>query len=118
MRSRMWKPGQSGNPAGHSGEYGAAMKLARTAAPKAVSRLIELIDSADERVAVVASNAILDRAFGKPAPAKEEKDAMQVRLANMTREERLQFMQELLERTRHYLPAAPKRRRLSSGSAT
>jgi len=48
---------------------------------------------------------------------KEEKEGMEARLASMTREQRLQFMQELLERTRHYLPTAPKRRRLSSQSA-
>lgn len=29
MRSRMWKPGQSGNPTGYSGAYGEAIKLAR-----------------------------------------------------------------------------------------
>jgi hypothetical protein len=92
-------------------------KLARAAAPKAVDRLIELIDSADERVAAVACNAILDRAFGKPGPVKEEKDDFKARLGNMTREERLALMQTMLERVRQYLPAAPKQRRLSSQSA-
>jgi hypothetical protein len=57
----------------HSGTYGEAVKLARAAAPKALDRLIELIDSADERVAVVASNAVLDRAFGKPKIVEEER---------------------------------------------
>jgi hypothetical protein len=112
-----WRPGQSGNPSGHSGEYGEAMKLARAAAPKALDRLIELIDSTDERVAVVASNGVLDRAFGKPGPAKEEKDDFKARLGNMTREERLEFMQTMLERVQQYLPAAQKQRRLSSLSA-
>jgi hypothetical protein len=46
-----WKRGQSGNPSGHSGEYGQAMRLARQAAPYAVHRLIALMDSEDERVA-------------------------------------------------------------------
>jgi hypothetical protein len=77
-----------------------------------VSRLIELIDSEDERVAVVASNAILDRAFGKPGPAKEEKDDMRSRLASMTREERLTEMQRLLESVNNFLPAAQKQRRI------
>jgi hypothetical protein len=64
MRGRMWKPGQrGGTPTGHCGEYGTAMKLAREAAPDAVRRLIELMNSEDERVAVVACNSILDRAF-------------------------------------------------------
>jgi hypothetical protein len=118
MRGRMWKPGQSGNPTGHCGEYGAAMKLAQEAAPDAVRRLIELMNSEDERVAAVACNAILDRAFGKPGPTKEEKDDLEARLANMTREERLAELRRLLEPMRQYLPAAQTRRRRSSLSAT
>jgi hypothetical protein len=82
-----------------------------------VNRLIELIDSADERVAVVASNAILDRAFGKPGPVQEEKDDFKARLGNMSREERLALMQTMLERVGQYLPAVRKQRRLSSQSA-
>jgi hypothetical protein len=42
------------------------MMLARQAAPDAVRRLIELMRSEDERVASVACNAVLERAFGKP----------------------------------------------------
>jgi hypothetical protein len=114
LAANRWRPGQSGNPSGHSGEYGQAMKLARQAAPYAVHRLIALMDSEDERVAAVACNAILDRAFGKPGPAKEEKDDMEARLANMTREERLAEMQRLLETVQQYSSAAPKQRRLSS----
>jgi hypothetical protein len=117
LAANLWRPGQSGNPSGHSGEYGAAIKLAKQAAPYAVSRLIELMDSEDERVAAVACNSILDRAFGKPGPAKDEKDDFEARLGNMTREERLAEMQRLLEPMQRYLPTAPKRR-LSSQSTT
>ena len=112
----MWKPGESGNPTGYSGAYGEAVRLARQAAPYAVCRLIELMDSEDERVAAVACNAILDRGLGKPGPAKEEKDGMEARLADMTREERLALMRDMLERVRQYLPAAPKQRRLSQSA--
>jgi hypothetical protein len=104
-------------PSGHSGEYGQAVRLARQAAPYAVHRLIQLMDSEDPRVATVACNAILDRGLGKPGPVKEEKDDLEARLANMTREERLALMQTMLERVRQYLPAAQKQRRLSSQSA-
>jgi hypothetical protein len=93
------------------------MRLARQAAPYAVHRLIALMDSEDERVAAVACNAILDRAFGRPGPVQEEKDDFKARLANMTREERLALMQTLLERVQQYLPAAQKQRRLSTQSA-
>jgi hypothetical protein len=113
LAANRWKRGQSGNPSGHSGEYGQAMRLARQAAPYAVHRLIALMDSEDERVASVACNAILDRAFGKPGPAKEEKDDFKAQLGNMTREERLAEMQRLLEPVQKYLPALPGQRRLS-----
>jgi hypothetical protein len=83
LAANRWRPGQSGNPSGHSGEYGEAMKLARQAAPGAVRRLIELAEldqldnqgiliplkdlpEADRRVVTVAANSLLDRAFGRP----------------------------------------------------
>jgi hypothetical protein len=103
MRGRMWKPGQSGNPTGHCGEYGTAMKLARLAAPYAVHRLIQLMDSQDERVAAVACNSILDRAFGKPK-VTEEKDDLVERIAAMTREERLARAEELIASGKRFLP--------------
>ena len=105
MRGRMWKPGQSGNPTGHSGEYGTAIKLAQRAAPQAIRRLIKLMDSEDERVAAVACNSILDRAFGKPKVAEEEKDDLVARVQAMTPEERVRMAQELLERAERYVPA-------------
>src|SRR5690242_9862071 len=67
-----WPKGVSGNPSGHSGLYGETVRLARQAAPAAMRRLIELIDDPDPRVATVASNAVLDRAFGKSKEMKEE----------------------------------------------
>ena len=62
LAAHRWHPGQSGNPANTArrGDF------ARQAAPDAVRRLIELTRSEDERVAAVACNGILDRAFGKP----------------------------------------------------
>jgi hypothetical protein len=93
------------------------MRLARQAAPYAVCRLIELMDSEDGRVAVVAANSVLDRALGKPKAVEEEKNDMEARLAAMTREERLTLMRDMLERVQQYLPAAQKQRRLSSPSA-
>ena len=105
MRSRMWGPGQSGNPSGNSGEYGVAIKLAQRAAPKAMRRLIELMDSEDERVATVACNAILDRAFGKAKAADEQKDELVARIQAMTPEERVKMATELVERGARYLPA-------------
>jgi hypothetical protein len=104
LAANRWRPGQSGNPSGHSGAYGEAVQLAQKAAPAAVCRLIELMHSEDERVAAVACNSILDRAFGRPAPVKEEqKNTIEQRLANMTREQRLAYMESLLAPMRAYL---------------
>jgi hypothetical protein len=103
LAANRWRPGQSGNPSGHSGEYGQAVRLARQAAPHAILRLIALMDSEDERVAAVACNSVLDRAFGKPGLVMEEKDSIEQRIAAMTREQRLARMHELLAPMRAYL---------------
>jgi hypothetical protein len=114
-----WRPGRSGNPGGHSGLYGEAVKLARGLSVRAVQRLGELMESEDERVSVVACNSLLDRAFGRPKPAVEEpKVDMAARLANMTRDERLALMHRMLERVQQRLPDTQKQRRLSPPSAT
>jgi hypothetical protein len=39
-----------------------------------VARLVELIDDPDPRVAFMASREVLDRAYGKPAPATDVDD--------------------------------------------
>ena len=69
---RLWKPGQSGNPGGQTVEYGQVIGLARSLSVRAMERLGELMESPDERVATVACNAILDRAFGKPQPHRDQ----------------------------------------------
>jgi hypothetical protein len=94
LAAHCWRPGQSGNPGGHSGLYGEAIALARQAAPEAVSRLIELMRSDDERVAAVAANSILDRAFGRPRPA-EDAPSEQDEIAGMSSEERRRELREL-----------------------
>jgi hypothetical protein len=78
MRSRMWQPGQSGNPSGHSGEYGATIRLAQRAAPKAMRRLIELMDSEDERVAAFPRSE--QRTGNKPKQLLDRKSPIQVRI--------------------------------------
>src|SRR5689334_3898799 len=67
-----WPKGFCPNPGGKGSLYHETQALARQAAPAAMRRLIELIDDPDPRVATIASNAVLDRAFGKPKEAKPE----------------------------------------------
>lgn len=64
-----FEKGQSGNPGGRPKENAEVKALARTHGPRAIERLAEIMNSADERAAAAASNALLDRGYGKPAQA-------------------------------------------------
>ena len=77
-----WRPGQSGNPSGSSkGQRKAgrgareARRLAREGSARAICRLVELVDSSDERVAAIAAQAVLERAFGSARRAAGADDA-------------------------------------------
>jgi hypothetical protein len=48
------------------------VKLAREASPEAIRVLIERLHDPDGRIAVVAANSILERAFGKVREARPE----------------------------------------------
>jgi hypothetical protein len=60
-------PGISGNPSGRPKVEGEVRDLARRYTKRASRRLAELIKSPNERVAVVAATALLDRGWGRPA---------------------------------------------------
>jgi hypothetical protein len=64
-----FQPGQSGNPGGRAKIAPEVKELARQAAPAAIRGLIKLMKSTDERIAMEAQKAVLDRACGKPAMA-------------------------------------------------
>lgn len=69
-----WVKGVSGNPKGRApmtGEIAEVMELAYQHAPSAFRRMLELMKSTDERVALAAAEKVLDRACGKPAQAIE-----------------------------------------------
>jgi hypothetical protein len=74
-----WKPGQSGNPAGRPKIASEVKELARAHCPKAMRRLIQLVDSEDERVAFMASKELLDRGWGR-APKAEDEDGERSRV--------------------------------------
>lgn len=65
-----FKPGQSGNPKGRPKVPNEVKRLAREASPRAMQRLVELIEDEDSRVAMMAAKEVLDRAYGKVAPAE------------------------------------------------
>lgn len=61
-----WKPGQSGNPKGRPKKDRDIIKQAKDAAEDGMKTLVKLMKSSDERVALAAAQAIIDRAIGKP----------------------------------------------------
>lgn len=64
-------PGMSGNPGGRPRDEQRIADLARSHGPAALERLVQLKDSKDERVALSACVALLDRGYGKPKQAQE-----------------------------------------------
>ncbi len=62
-----FKKGQSGNPGGRPREVAEVRELAKEHGPAAIERLVELMASDNERTAVAACEAILNRGYGRPA---------------------------------------------------
>lgn len=64
-----WKPGQSGNPNGRPKKVQTIAQLAEDNSEKALRKLIKLIDSDKDQIALAAAQAVLDRSMGKPKQA-------------------------------------------------
>src|ERR1700722_1239832 len=61
-----FQKGQSGNPGGRTKMFAEAQRICREASPRAAQRLIELMESDDERVALMAAAKVYERAWGRP----------------------------------------------------
>jgi hypothetical protein len=66
-----WTPGVTGNPGGRPKTPTDVRSALEAGSLAAAQRLVELVSSADERVSLAASLALLDRTLGK-APASIE----------------------------------------------
>lgn len=64
-----FQPGQSGNPGGRPKENAEVKELARAHTKRAVERLAFWMESDNAKASVSASQALLDRGWGKPAQA-------------------------------------------------
>lgn len=64
-----FKKGQSGNPGGRPKEDNEVKDLARKHTKTAIARLVFWMNSDNPKASVSASQALLDRGYGKPAQA-------------------------------------------------
>lgn len=74
-----FRPGFSGNPGGRPSTSEQVRELAQQHGEEAIQRLVQLMRSKDERVAIAASNALLDRGFGKSLQAGDQPASEPVR---------------------------------------
>jgi hypothetical protein len=86
LAAHSWRPGQSGNPGGRTIEFADCQRLCREASPDAARRLIELMYSEDERVALMAADKVLERAWGRPKEP-DQPASLERRLLAMTPDE-------------------------------
>ena len=72
-RLRVLQPGETANPSGRAGRFVEVQRLAREASPEAMQTLIGIMrDRSEEtRARIVASEGILNRAFGRPREMPE-----------------------------------------------
>ncbi len=61
-----FKKGKSGNPGGRPKEVAEVRELAKKHGPAAIKRLVKLMASENERTAVAACEAVLNRGYGRP----------------------------------------------------
>lgn len=61
-----FQPGQSGNPAGRRPMPPEVVEALQAGSETAAKRLVELCSSKDPRIALMASEALLSRLYGKP----------------------------------------------------
>jgi hypothetical protein len=66
-------PGFTANPSGRPKVVGEIKELARLHAPAAFERVCQLLESNDERISLAAAQEILNRAYGRPVHAVENK---------------------------------------------
>jgi hypothetical protein len=87
---RPFKKGETNNPGGGAlSAYHAARRVCADASPHAIQRQIEMMDDKDSRVAMIATEAVLNRGIGKPRDhSAEDQQQRHVDLSQLTVEER------------------------------
>ncbi len=67
-----WRKGETGRVSNVASRYVETQQYARENSMKALRTLVERLDDADGRIAVVAANSILERAWGKTREQRPE----------------------------------------------
>src|ERR1700730_387356 len=91
--------GKSGNPGGRTKLFAQCQRLCREASPDAARRLIELMQSEDERVALMAADKVFERVWGRPKDYDPDKEAPKKALPfdpSLCTTEELRRMQEVM----------------------
>jgi hypothetical protein len=70
-----WEPGKVVNPGGRTDDYLACQRICREASPDAAKKMVELINDPDPRIALMAAERIVDRAWGRPRDYDPKRDA-------------------------------------------
>jgi hypothetical protein len=96
MPSPRWPKGTSGNPGGRPALDPALKAKLAALTPKAIDRLARALDGDDDRVAVTAAMALLDRALGRPATFAD----LTVRKEGSTTDTHLSALLEVARRRR------------------
>lgn len=68
-----WVEGQSGNPAGRKAEDRKLKLLCRQYTEKAITKIVEFLDSENPLIALSAAKELLDRGYGKAKQSIEGK---------------------------------------------
>lgn len=100
--SGRFQKGVSGNPGGRPAMAPDVKEALEAASVSAARRLVELVDCEDPRVALMASNSLLDRLYGKPSQTVDAKvQATDVSAIH------LQILQEIAERQKEGPASSP-----------
>jgi hypothetical protein len=92
---RPWTKGQSGNAQGRPKGPVDIAALARVHGPRCIEVAAELLEDADPRIRLAALVALLDRGFGRPAPAISGTTDMPTMLQLMHHEAASAFSEQL-----------------------